>query len=83
MIYKTDGALIGAVKEHFNEVAKYCGVDIFLLRPDPPSPDIHDTCQAERLKVHIYGDSESVEYAKTKILLMIDDIVRYSLDSTL
>lgn len=34
-----------------------------------------DASQATRLRVKIYGDYESVEHAKTRILIMIDDLV--------
>ena len=62
---------------HINSVASYTGVDIFLLRPVATGQDVNDTSQAERLRVHIYGDSESTEHAKTRILIMIDDIVGF------
>jgi len=76
LIYQPDGTITNAVKTHLNNVARWSGVDIFILKPTKPTQEVNDTRQAERLRVQIYGDSESVENAKTKILLMIDDIVR-------
>lgn len=79
LIFLQPDTLTNAVRTHLNSVAKWTGVDIFILRPNPAGQDINDTRQAERLRVQIYGDSESVEHAKTKILLLIDDIVGFAL----
>ncbi|KAF8438753.1 hypothetical protein BGX38DRAFT_1097997 [Terfezia claveryi] len=76
LIYQPDGTITNAVKAHLNNVARWSGVDIFILKPTKPTQEVNDTRQAERLRVQIYGDSESVENAKTKILLMIDDILK-------
>lgn len=64
-------------------VAKYTGTDIFLLSPkmsDPETAGISYATGAEngleqRFRAAIYGDMESVEHAKMRILIMIDTIV--------
>jgi hypothetical protein len=66
-------------------VAKYTGTDIFLLRAKPADPEVMtsgfndnpDTGLEKRLRVSIYGDIESAEHAKTRILIMIDKIVSF------
>jgi hypothetical protein len=66
-------------------LAAYTGADIFLL-----TPKLHDADSAvvssygyasdngldQRFRVAIYGDLESSEHAKTRVLIMIDQIVR-------
>lgn len=73
-----------SVLEHLDTLAAYTGTDIFLL-----SPKIRDTDSAvvssygyasdngldQRFRVSIYGDMESAEHAKTRVLIMIDQIV--------
>ena len=76
LIYQPDGTIPDNVLSHINHIATWIGVDIFILKPTKAIQQVNDTRQAERLRVQIYGDSESVESAKTKILLMIDEIVR-------
>lgn len=65
-------------------LAAYTGTDIFLL-----TPKLHDADSAvvssygyasdngleQRFRVAIYGDMESSEHAKTRVLIMIDQIV--------
>lgn len=72
------------VLEHLDTLAAYTGADIFLL-----TPKLHETDSAvvssygyasdngldDRFRVAIYGDMESVEHAKTRVLIMIDQIV--------
>ena len=66
-----------------NIISKYTGSDIFLLRsraadPDHPSASYgHGTDQSldQRLRIAIYGDPESAEHAKLRVLIMIDQIV--------
>ena len=66
------------VHQHLAKIAAYCGVDIFLCRPEESraagDPEV-DASQNKRLRIKIYGDYESVEHAKTRVLLMIDDMV--------
>jgi hypothetical protein len=75
-----------AVLEHLDTLASYTGTDIFLL-----SPKLRDTDSAvvssygyatdsgleQRFRVCIYGDMESTEHAKTRVLIMIDQIVSF------
>lgn len=76
------------VLDHLNKLADYTGTDIFLL-----SPKLRDTDSAvvssygyasdngldHRFRLSIYGDMESAEHAKTRALIMIDQIVSISL----
>ncbi len=71
------------VLEHIDILAKFTGTDIFLLNPQPLDPeDIHSSYGNgtengldQRLRISIYGDPESSEHAKTRVLIMIDQIV--------
>lgn len=72
--------------EHLDIIAAYTGTDIFLLGPRPTDPETvgsnfngsPDTGLDQRLRVAVYGDMESAEHAKTRTLIMIDQIVRIS-----
>lgn len=72
------------VLDHIDAVAKYTGTDIFLTNPkssNSSSPvasygNGSDTQFDQRLQVAVYGDPESSEHAKMRILIMIDQIVR-------
>ncbi len=73
-------ALKAFVIEHLDEVATFCGVDIFLLGPkfNTFSPGVNGAGEAgqdQRWRVAIYGDMESAEHAKTRILIFIDRLV--------
>ncbi len=71
------------VLEHLNIIAKFTGTDIFLLSSKPADPDnmsadyVSGTDQSldQRLRIAIYGDPESSEHAKMRVLIMIDQIV--------
>ena len=71
------------VLKHLDEVAKWTGTDVFLLNPknsDPEGPTSSygngsDQRFDQRLRIAIYGDPEGSEYAKTRVLLMIDKVV--------
>lgn len=71
-----------AVIDHMDYVAKWTGTDIFLLKPKQPEAEtvslngVRDHGLDSRLKICIFGDSESTEYAKTRVLIMIDQVVR-------
>ena len=82
-----DGSTQGireSVLGHLNKLAEYTGTDIFLL-----SPKLRDTDSAvvssygyasdngldHRFRVSIYGDMESAEHAKARVLILIDQIV--------
>jgi len=74
-----------SVLEHMNYVASWTGTDIFFLKPK--SVDIEtasfsgtlDNTLDQRYRIAIFGDMESSEHAKTRILIMIDQIVGYDL----
>ena len=68
--------------EYIDKVARFTGTDVFLLKAraadaEDLSSSIHETDQSldQRLRIAIYGDPESSEHAKTRILIMIDQIV--------
>ena len=71
------------VVEHIDIIAKFTGSDIFLLNPKQADPDnmsanyVNGTDQSleQRLRIAIYGDPESSEHAKMRVLIMIDQIV--------
>ena len=73
------------VLNHIDLCAAYTGTDIFLLKPRADcssnlaitsSGTGADTVSDQRYRVNIFGDSESVEHAKTRTLMMVDQIVR-------
>lgn len=72
-------ALKTHVVEHLDSVAKYCGVDIFLLGPKfttSSAASINgDAGQDQRWRVAVYGDMESTEHAKSRVLIFIDRLV--------
>ncbi|EEA28730.1 hypothetical protein TMatcc_002919 [Talaromyces marneffei ATCC 18224] len=76
------------VLEHLDTLAQYTGADIFLLSPkmvDADSAVISsygaDNGLDNRFRVAIYGDMESVEHAKTRLLIMIDQILKRHVDA--
>lgn len=68
------------VHAQLERIATFTGTDIFVLKPEESKasaigdPEV-DASQSKRLKVKIYGDYESVEHAKTRVLIMIDDML--------
>ena len=72
-----------AVLEHMDKIAVYTGSDMFLLNSKPTDPDNSsinyangsDQSLDQRLRIAIYADPESCEHAKTRLLIMIDQIV--------
>lgn len=72
-----------SVLSHIDLCAKYTGTDIFLLKPRNAEPlssgasygSTVDSGLDQRFRVCIFGDMESVEHAKTRALMMIDQIV--------
>lgn len=73
-------ALKTAVIDHLDSISEFCGVDIFLLGPKFASLTetqnlIGDAGRDQRWRVAIYGDMESAEHAKTRVLIFIDRIV--------
>ena len=71
------------VLEHIDILAKFTGTDIFLLKSKPTDPEGlggsygngTDQSLDQRLRIAIFGDPESSEHAKTRVLIMIDQIV--------
>ncbi|EON69243.1 hypothetical protein W97_08503 [Coniosporium apollinis CBS 100218] len=74
------------VLNHLDEVAKLTKADIFLLQPKQVDIETasfngtFDTNLDQRLRCLIYGDMESAEHAKTRILIMIDQILNRHVD---
>ena len=65
---------------HLERIAQFTGTDIFVLKPLEPTSIVavdqgSEASQNRRLKISIFGDYESVEHAKTRVLIMIDDLV--------
>ena len=74
-----------SVLKHIDLIAQYTGTDIFLLRPkatDSEQTGISYGAENgldQRFRAMIFGDMESVEHAKTRTLMMIDQIAsRYT-----
>lgn len=71
----------GAVLNQLDLISKATKADIFLLMPKQPdieTASFHgniDTGMDPRLRCAIYGDLETMEHAKTRVLIMIDQIV--------
>ncbi len=71
------------VLSHIDAIAKWTGTDLFLLNSKSQDPDNvtgtygngADSKFDKRLRVAIYGDPESSEHAKLRVLVMIDQIV--------
>lgn len=67
------------VLEHLDQISAMTKTDIFLLTPKPmdESASFNGPVESldQRFRVIIYGDMESSEHAKTRVLIMIDQIV--------
>lgn len=78
------GAIRQSVLDHMNYVATWTGTDVFLLKPkqiDIETASFNGTLDNsldQRFRVAVFGDMESSEHAKTRILIMIDQIVGYT-----
>ena len=74
-----------SVLNHIDLIASYTGTDIFLLKPRAADPEaagasyggVVENGLDQRYRANIFGDMESVEHAKTRILMMIDQIVGF------
>jgi len=82
----TDGTAIRTdVIEHINEVANRTKADIFLLHPkqmDIESASLHGSIEMGlegRLRLMVFGDLECIEHAKTRLLILIDQIVSFDI----
>jgi len=78
--YLPDGVPNPRITIHLERIAQFTGTDIFVLKPLEPTSivAVDQGCEASqnrRLKISIFGDYESVEHAKTRVLIMIDDLV--------
>ncbi|KAI2475446.1 kh domain protein [Pyrenophora tritici-repentis] len=77
----------GAVLNQLDLIAKATKADMFLLMPKQPdieTASFHgnmDTGMDPRLRCQIYGDLETMEHAKTRVLIMIDQILKRSVDT--
>lgn len=77
------------ILDHIDYIAKWTGTDIFLLRPKQMDVETTsfmgtlDNSLDQRFRVAIYGDMESSEHSKTRILIMIDQIVRLAVSRVL
>ncbi|KAH6673593.1 hypothetical protein B0J14DRAFT_480829 [Halenospora varia] len=81
-------ALKSHVVEHLDQIATFCGVDIFLLGPKFTSltdglNGNGDAGRDQRWRVAIYGDMESTEHAKTRVLIFIDRLLGRVVDGTM
>lgn len=80
----TKTGLKTSVIEHLDNVAAFCGVDIFLLGPKFASSltdglsSNGEAGRDQRWRVAVYGDMESAEHGKTRILIYIDKLVSVS-----
>ncbi|EAT86967.2 hypothetical protein SNOG_05903 [Parastagonospora nodorum SN15] len=76
-----------AVLQQLDLISKTTKADIFLLMPK--QPDIEsasfngniDTGMDPRLRCAIFGDLETMEHAKTRVLIMIDQILKRYVDT--
>jgi hypothetical protein len=71
----------GPVLNQLDLIAKTTKADIFMLCPKPAdieSASFNGNLESmdQRLRCAIYGDMETMEHAKTRVLIMIDQIVR-------
>lgn len=81
IIDRTSQHVKGPVLNQLDLIAKTTKADIFVLMPK--QPDIEsasfngnlETGMDSRLRCAIYGDMETMEHAKTRVLIMIDQIV--------
>lgn len=72
------------VLRHMDEIAERTKADVFLCNPKPldlDSASIKGNLESSidnRFRIVIFGDMEVCEHAKTRLLIMIDQIVRIS-----
>jgi hypothetical protein len=83
VIDDAQSALKSHVVDHLDQISTFCGVDVFLLGPKfASSAEVQnsngDAGRDQRWRVAIYGDMESAEHAKTRVLIFIDRLVSSS-----
>nr|OQO15765.1 hypothetical protein B0A51_18330 [Rachicladosporium sp. CCFEE 5018] len=77
------------IMAHMDDIANKTKADIFLLeakarRKDSESASfngVSETSMDNRLRIQIYGDMESLENAKTRLLIMIDQLLQRQVDT--
>ncbi|KAL1608060.1 hypothetical protein SLS60_002999 [Paraconiothyrium brasiliense] len=87
IIDRTSQHVKGPVLNQLDLIAKTTKADIFVLMPK--QPDIEsasfngnlETGMDSRLRCAIYGDMETMEHAKTRVLIMIDQILKRYVDT--
>lgn len=80
----TGSGVKSPVLNQLDLISKTTKADIFVLYPK--QPDIEsasfngnlETGLDSRLRCQIFGDMETMEHAKTRVLIMIDQIVRHT-----
>ena len=82
MIMNPEGTGIRTdVLKHMDDIADHTKAEIFLLNPkqvDADSASLHGNLEVSpegKLRILVYGDVECCEHAKTRLLIMIDQIV--------
>jgi hypothetical protein len=83
IIERPPNTIRATVLNHLDRIADYTGTDVFLLEPKWSDPEVTgltfsggaETSLDQRYRVSIFGDTESVDHAKTRVLMMIDQIV--------
>lgn len=76
-----NNSIRSAVVDHMDYVSKWTGTDVFLLKPKQADVDttalngLVDRSLSNRLRFSIFGDIESCDHAKTRVLIMIDQVV--------
>ncbi|KAF3482986.1 KH domain-containing protein [Arthroderma uncinatum] len=77
------------VLEHIDILANYTGADIFLLSPRVVDADSaivpsygysSETSLERTFRIAIFSDAESAEHAKSRVLIMIDQILKRRVD---
>lgn len=77
----TDCAIRKSILDHVDNVSQYTGANIFILKSKKRDDDTRSVTGSllngldQKFRIAIYGDLESSEHAKTRILIMIDQIV--------
>jgi len=77
------------ILHHMDDIASKTKADIFLLeakarRKDSESASFNGAMEKsmdKRLQIHVYGDLESSENAKTRMLIMIDQLLQRQVDT--
>ncbi|KAF2279214.1 uncharacterized protein EI97DRAFT_412044 [Westerdykella ornata] len=88
IIDRASGMIKAPIIKQLDQIAEYTKADMFLLTPkqlkDMESASFNgtlDTGLDSRLRCAVYGDMETMEHAKTRVLIMIDQILMRHVDS--